>query len=74
MKRNPWGINPDHTRQEGSINELPTHAMLEKAMKDAIQKLELSQHAQTNAPHSRLLAWEALHILRTALRGEYEHG
>ena len=69
---NPWGINPNHARQEGSINELVTHAMLEKAVKDSITKLELAQHAQTNAPHSRLLAWEALDILRRALRGEYE--
>ena len=69
---NPWGINPNHARQEGSINELATHAMLEKAVKDSITKLELAQHAQTNAPHSRLLAWEALDILRRALRGEYE--
>lgn len=70
---NPWGIQPNHARQEGSINELPTNAMLEHAMKDAISKLELAQHTRTHAPHSKLLAWEALHILRTALRGEYEH-
>lgn len=69
--KNAWGIQPNHVRQEGSINELATHAMLEKAMKEAINKLELAQHNQTNAPHSKLLAWEALDILRRGLRGNY---
>jgi hypothetical protein len=71
--KNPWGIQPNHAGQESSINELLPHPMLEKAMKDAIKHLELAQHAQTTAPHGRLLAWEALDILRRALRGEYEH-
>jgi hypothetical protein len=66
--RNEWGIPVNHLGQEGSLHELPPHAMLEKAMKDAINKLELAQHSKTNAPHGRLLAWEALDVLRTALR------
>jgi hypothetical protein len=66
--RNEWGIPTNHLGQEGSLHELPTHAMLEKAMKDAINKLELAQHSKTTAPHGRLLAWEALDVLRTALR------
>jgi hypothetical protein len=66
--KNAWGIEPKHLGQEGSLHELPTHAMLEKAMKDAINKLELAQHSKTTAPHGRLLAWEALDVLRTALR------
>jgi len=42
--------------------------MLKKAVMEAIDKLELSQHSQTNAPKGRLLAWEALHVLRKATR------
>jgi hypothetical protein len=68
--RNVWGIPTNHLGQEGSNNELAPHAMLEKAMKDAIVKLELAQNSQTTAPHGRLLAWEALDILRTALRSK----
>lgn len=69
--KNAWGIQPNHVGQEGSINELATHAMLEKSMKDAILLLELSQHKNVNAPHGKLLAWEALDILRRGLRGNY---
>jgi hypothetical protein len=68
--RNVWGIPTNHLGEEGSLNELAPHAMLEKAMKEAIVKLELAQNSQTNAPHGRLLAWEALDILRTALRSK----
>jgi hypothetical protein len=67
--RNAWGI-PTDLGQESSLDELVPHAMLEKAMKEAIAKLELAQNSQTNAPHGRLLAWEALDILRTALRSK----
>ena len=66
--RNQWGIPTNHLGQEGSLDELAPHAMLEKAMKEAINKLELAQHSKTNAQHGRLLAWEALDTLRTALR------
>jgi hypothetical protein len=66
--KNAWGIEPKHLGQEGSITELVPHAMLEKAMKEAINKLELAQHSRTTAPHGKLLAWEALDILRTTLR------
>jgi hypothetical protein len=66
--RNEWGIPTKHLGQESSINELAPHAVLEKAMKEAINKLELAQHAKTTAPHGKLLAWEALDILRTTLR------
>jgi hypothetical protein len=66
--KNAWGIEPKHLGQEGSLHELPPHAMLEKAVKEAISILELAQHSKTNAQHGRLLAWEALDILRTALR------
>jgi len=66
--RNNWGIPTNHLGQEGSLDELAPHAVLEKAMKEAINKLELAQHSKTNAPHGRLLAWEALDLLRTALR------
>lgn len=66
--RNEWGIPTNHLGEEGSLDELATHAVLEKAMKEAINKLELAQHSKTNAPHGRLLAWEALDLLRTALR------
>lgn len=65
--RNAWGI-PMNYEQGGSNNELDEHAMLKKAVMDAISKLELSQHSQTNAPKGRLLAWEALHVLREAMR------
>ena len=68
--RNVWGIPTNHLGEESSINELPTHAMLEKAMREAINKLELAQHSNTHAMHGRLLAWEALDILRTTLRGK----
>lgn len=71
MKRNEFGIPTNHLGQESSLDELGKHTMLEKAVTQAINKLELAQHAQTNAPHSRLLAWEALDILRRARRGEY---
>lgn len=65
--RNQWGI-PMNYEQGSSNNELDEHAMLKKAVKDAIAKLELSQHSQTNAPKGRLLAWEALHVLREAMK------
>jgi len=70
--RNKYGIPVNHLGQESSLDELGKHSMLEKAMQDAIKHLELAQHSKTNAPHGRLLAWEALDILRRALRGEYE--
>jgi hypothetical protein len=66
--RNPWGIPTEVLEEAGSPDELLPHAMLEKAMKEAVDRLELAQHANTNAPHTKLLAWEALDILRTALR------
>lgn len=66
--KNIWGIEPAHLGQESSLDELAPHAVLEKAMKEAINKLELAQHAKTTAPHGKLLAWEALDILRTTLR------
>jgi hypothetical protein len=53
---------------DSSNNGLDEHAMLKKAVMDAIAKLELSQHSQTNAPKGRLLAWEALHELREAMK------
>ena len=54
--------------QDSSKKELDEHAMLKKAVADAINKLELSQHSQTNAPKGRLLAWEALQVLRGAMK------
>ena len=65
--RNAWGI-PMNYEQDGSPVELDEHAMLKKAVADAINKLELSQHSQTNAPKGRLLAWEALQVLRGAMK------
>ena len=65
--RNAWGI-PMNYEQDSSNNELDEHAMLKKAVMDAIAKLELSQHSQTNAPKGRLLAWEALQVLRGAIK------
>jgi hypothetical protein len=65
--RNAWGI-PMNYEQDSSKSELDEHAMLKKAVMDAINKLELSQHSQTNAPKGRLLAWEALQVLREATK------
>ena len=68
--RNAWGIPTNHLGHEGSLHELDDYSMLKKAVDEAIDKLELSQHSQTSAPHGRLLAWEALHILREIRRGK----
>jgi hypothetical protein len=68
--RNAWGIPTNHLGEESSLNELDDYTMLKKAVDQAINKLELAQHSQTTAPHGRLLAWEALHILREERRGK----
>ena len=65
--RNAWGI-PMNYEQGGSKNELDEHAMLKKAVMDAIDKLELSQHSKTNALKGRMLSWEALQVLRGAIK------
>ena len=65
MTRNEWGLPV-----ASSDDELDEHGLLKKAVVEAINKLELAQHGQTITPHIRLLTWEALHVLRKAMRGE----
>lgn len=65
MTRNEWGLPV-----ASSDDELDEHGLLKKAVVEAIQKLELAQLNNTSRPHARLLEWEALHILRKAMRGE----
>ena len=64
MTKNPWGIE----MQTSGVDMNDT--LLRNAVIEAIDKLELAQHYTSTSPHTRLLAWEALHILRKALRGE----
>ena len=64
MTKNPWGIEMQTT----GVDMHDT--LLRNAVIEAIDKLELAQHYTSTSPHTRLLAWEALHILRKAMRGE----
>jgi hypothetical protein len=64
MTKNPWGIEMQTTGVD--MND----TLLRNAVIEAIDKLELAQHYTSTSPHTRLLAWEALHILRKAMRGE----
>ena len=61
-------MNANHLGQESSLDELHEYTILENQVKQAIKKLELAQHSQTTAPHGRLLAWEALCILREVMK------
>jgi hypothetical protein len=67
MTKNPWGIEANHVGHEAMLEK---EMVLTAAVKEAIDKLELAQHYTSTSPHTRLLAWEALHILRKAIRGE----
>ena len=61
-------MNANHLGQESSLDELDGYSILKNEVVKAINKLELAQHSQTTAPHGRLLAWEALCILREVMK------